>query len=230
MRDALDLSCAADLAPMDTQASRALDAAASSELLLPSIVLMEHAARSAAAIAKTMIGPDDHILVLCGSGNNGGDGLAMARLLAPRARVALTSRPDASKSPDAALQLAILERANIAVAVEPTVSDLTDLAKGVTLVVDALLGTGLTDAPRGRYADWIRWLGARGAAVLSLDLPSGLHGDTGRAFDPCVRADATVTFARPKRGHRLADGPSYTGQLRVGTIGLPEPWVEARTG
>ena len=230
--DALDLSAreASSLAAIGAQESRALDRDACLELGIPSLVLMEHAARGAAVVAKQMLGDDGEafILVLAGGGNNGGDGLALARLLAPRCRVALLAEPDPERSPDAALELEILEHAGLPPSRQPSVEQLGELARDCGLVVDALLGTGLESAPRGLAADWIRWLAAQSLDVLSLDLPSGLDADSGEAYAACVHATATVSFARPKRGLFRGAGPRVCGRVHVASIGLPEPWVRAR--
>ncbi len=225
----------ARLQALDVATSRALDRAAFEELGLPTLVLMEHAAHGAARVLTENLQPrrsnagSADVLILCGAGNNGGDGLALCRLLAPRAKAVVTARPDPQRSPDAALQLEVLERAGIAVEVGVDSARLEALADGCSWIVDALLGTGLEAAPRGLCATWITWLAGRKERVLALDLPSGLDADSGRAFDPCVRASMTVSFARPKLGHFRGDGPARCGELRVVTIGLPEPWVEERT-
>ncbi|MEZ5988231.1 MAG: NAD(P)H-hydrate epimerase [Planctomycetota bacterium] len=231
-RCALELASAepSTLRPWTVAESRALDRAAVDELGLPSIVLMENAARALAAEALALC-PEAPVLVLCGKGNNGGDGLALARLLAPRARVALLDRPDPATSPDAAVQLDVLERAGLAPVLAPAAAALADLAAGCGLVVDALLGTGLGSAPRGAVAEWIRAADGLGLPRLAADLPSGFDADRGHAFDPCLRADVTVSFARPKPGC-FVDGRVHPvlGRLVVASIGLPEPWVEARDG
>lgn len=223
---ALDLaSLSPDLfVPQSTSEARRLDREAEEILGMPSLLLMENAARSAAELARPLLG-NGSALVLAGPGNNGGDGLALARFLSPRAKVALYRRPDPAKAPDAARQLRILEAAGVPVHEPGDPADLPGLAAEVDLLVDALLGTGLTRAPAGCMAEWIRWINETPLPVLALDLPSGLGADDGRAFEPCVRADLTVTFARPKRGLFEADGPARAGRVVVGTLGLPEDWV-----
>ncbi|MCA8972164.1 MAG: NAD(P)H-hydrate epimerase [Planctomycetes bacterium] len=229
MRHALRLerNAARDLRVADSATSRALDRAATSELEIPSIVLMEHAAHGAARFLEERMSPaDGAVLVLCGPGNNGGDGLALARLLAPCARVVLTAPPDPARAPDAALELTILQRSGIEVEIGLDASALDVRMQGASWIVDAMLGTGLDRAPRGRIAEWIAWTASRREDVIAIDLPSGLDADTGESYDPCVTAAATVTFARPKPGQFLRDGPARCGDVRVVTIGLPEPWVE----
>lgn len=213
--------------PMQSVAeARDLDRRAVDELGIPSVLLMENAALGLAREVRNRW-QDGDVLVLAGPGNNGGDGLALARLMAPRARVALLAAPDPSRSPDAALQLSLLRLAGIEVAIAPEIGVLDRLVESCDLIVDALLGTGLSSAPRGLVADWIRWMNARPQGVLAADLPSGFDADSGEAYDPCVQAVATVSFARPKRGF-YSDGvlAPELGNLRVASIGLPEPWVE----
>ena len=227
---ALDLESvnAASLPAQSAAEARALDAAAVAELGLPSIVLMENAARACAQFVLDRLGPGERVLILAGSGNNGGDGLAMARLLSPRASVALLAEPKPDRAPDAATQLAVLRAAGQHPTLAAQAPELELLARDATIVVDALLGTGLESAPRGLAADWIEWVNDSARRVLAVDLPSGLSSDDGTAFDPCVRADWTISFARPKRGLLCGDGPAQTGEVLVASIGLPEDWVRAR--
>ncbi len=204
--------------------ARRLDREAVEILGMPSLLLMENAARSAAIQARPLLG-NGKALVLAGPGNNGGDGMALARFLSPRARVVLFSDPDPKRCPDAALQRRILEASGLEIHRAAGPADLCRLAGEVELLVDALLGTGLARAPEGRMAEWISWMNETPLPVLSLDVPSGLDADGGGAFDPCVHASLTVTFARPKRGLMEGDGPRVSGRVIVGTLGLPEDWV-----
>ncbi|MFQ5507203.1 MAG: NAD(P)H-hydrate epimerase [Planctomycetota bacterium] len=227
-RTALDLARTAPelLSPQDSVQARRLDRAATELLAMPSMLLMENAARAVAELAADR-SAGGAFLVLAGKGNNGGDGLAAARLLSPRSRVALLQVPDEQNSPDAALQLSILEAARIPVSIAPSGAALDELASGADLIIDALLGTGLDSAPRGPIGEWIRWANARPEPVLAVDVPSGLSADDGTPFDPTIRARWTVSFARPKRGLLSPQGREHGGQLVVASIGLPEDWVEA---
>jgi hydroxyethylthiazole kinase-like uncharacterized protein yjeF len=153
--------------------------------------------------------------VVCGKGNNGGDGLAAARHLHRWGRLAGVACVDraALKGP-ASQEAAALEAGGVAIAPEP---DLT----GAACVVDALLGTGLSRAPEGAYADWIRAVNAGGFRVVAVDVPSGLEADSGKAHDPTVRASMTVTLGLPKPGLLKADGPAHAGEIWVADIGVP---------
>jgi len=154
-------------------------------------------------------------VVVCGHGNNGGDGLAAARHLHRWGRlksVACTDRA-ALKGP-AALEAEALEAIGVEIRAEP------DFGAART-IVDALLGTGLSRPPGGKYAEWIQTINSAGKQVLAVDVPSGLETDTGKALDPTVRADLTVTLGLPKPGLRRLDGPGLAGTVWVVDIGIP---------
>lgn len=153
--------------------------------------------------------------VLCGKGNNGGDGLAAARHLHRWGRLHSVACVDADglRGP-AAAEAAALRAHGVVIESEPRLD-------GAQVILDALLGTGLSRAPVGAYADWIRRLGASGSRVIAVDIPSGLEADTGKAHDPCVTADVTVTLGLPKAGLLAGDGPSRSGQVWVADIGVP---------
>ncbi|HXJ47967.1 MAG TPA: NAD(P)H-hydrate epimerase [Candidatus Acidoferrum sp.] len=158
--------------------------------------------------------------VVCGAGNNGGDGLECARRLHESGT--LTSvcciDPDRLRGP-AAHALAALIGAGVDVLSEPRL----DAAE---IVVDAIFGVGLSRPPQGRYEEWIETINASGKRVVAVDVPSGLDGDTGVAYSPCVRADLTVTLGLPKQGLLLADGPRLAGEIWVADIGVPQAAYE----
>jgi NAD(P)H-hydrate epimerase len=203
---------------------RAIDRAAIEGLGVPSLTLMERAGRAVADAALALAGPRGRVLVVAGAGNNGGDGYVAARLVRGAGREArvLALVPAAGLSPDARAVRDAAERAGVAVEDR---AELPPLEAGVgDVVVDALLGTGLSRAPDGPFARAIaRVEEARvaGARVLAVDVPSGLSADTGRPLGPCVRADRTVTFAFQKRGLVLHPGPSFAGEVTVADIGIP---------
>ena len=183
--------------------------------------LMERAGRALADRAVGLAAPEGRFAVLCGPGNNGGDGLVAARHLALAGRqVLVVLLADASALKGEA-------RANLEAltAMGGSASGaLADFApRPGDVAVDALLGTGLNRAPEGALADAIHTLWkwrAVGARVLSADLPSGLASDTGVAFRPAVQADATVAFGALKVGEALEPGASLCGELQVADIGL----------
>lgn len=155
--------------------------------------------------------------VICGKGNNGGDGLAAARHLHRWGRLAGIACVDAPHlSGLAAEQARALGALGLAIATEPDRS-----FGGAQLVLDALLGTGLSRPAEGTIAEWIGAVNASGRRVVALDVPSGLNSDTGVAAGPCVRAAVTVTLGLPKPGLLRGDGPSVAGEVWVADIGVP---------
>lgn len=195
--------------------ARALDRDAVERLGMPSLLLMENAARGVARAAARL---GDRFLILCGPGNNGGDGMAAARHLGRGARVFLLAEPDPERAKDAATQLAILRRAGYPVAVGELPAPLPDER---CVWIDALFGTGLTRPLEGDAARWVRAFNAGAGPKLSVDIPSGLHGDTGEVLGVACRADVTVTFAAPKTGLLAPAARGHVGKLVVVPLGLP---------
>lgn len=164
---------------------------------------------------------DGRTTVVCGLGNNGGDGLAAARHLHRWGRLARVCCIDSGRLHDApARQLVALQALGVSV-----VSNI-DL-DGSQMVLDALVGTGISRAPAGKLANWIEAINSSGQRVVAVDLPSGLDADTGRAYAPCVRATTTVTLGLPKAGLLKLDGPDVAGDIWVVDIGMPFEAYEA---
>jgi hydroxyethylthiazole kinase-like uncharacterized protein yjeF len=197
---------------------------------IPALTLMDRAGRAVAEAALELVGTSGRIVVVCGGGNNGGDGYVAARLLRGAGRDArvIALVPAERLSQDARAVREQAQRAGVPIDDQ---GELVDLDAGVgDVVVDALFGTGLARAPEGAFAAAIDGIDAArvaGARVLAVDVPSGLSADTGRPLGPCVRADRTVTFAFQKRGLVLHPGPSYAGDVVVADIGIP-PAAAAR--
>jgi NAD(P)H-hydrate epimerase len=222
---------------------REVDRLAIEELGMPGILLMENAGRGAAELARRLLGrgPEPGLaLVLCGAGNNGGDGWVVARHLSlAGVRVLVGAlQPAAEARGDAATMRAIAERMGLAVR---GVGDEAGLAAArvdlererVALVVDGLLGTGFRGVVRPDVARAIRWtedLRLRGARVLALDVPSGLDCDSGAAAEPTVRADLTATFVAPKRGFRARSARPFLGRVVTVSIGAPGALIERVLG
>ena len=185
--------------------------------------LMENAGMALADEALRLGSPTARFFVICGRGNNGGDGLVAARKLAEAGRTVtvdlLGGEPESLPS-EPRRNYQLLERTAAKRASLPK-----DEGIGTgDVVIDAMLGTGLNRAPSGGYADGIervRHWHALGATVLAADLPSGLATDTGHAYEPCVEADVTVTFGALKVGLVLEPGASLSGAVKVADIGLP---------
>jgi NAD(P)H-hydrate epimerase len=161
------------------------------------------------------------VSVVCGRGNNGGDGLAAARHLHRWGRLAGVACTDAAAlSGPAAEQAAALRAAGVEIDLEPRL-------EGAQVVLDALLGTGLSRPAEGGMADWIGAINASACRVVSVDVPSGLDADTGRAPGACVTAALTVTLGLPKPGLLVEDGPAQAGEVWVADIGVPFEAYEA---
>jgi len=216
------------------EASRLVDRLAVDRYGVPSIVLMENAAVALREAALRMLGgtPGASALIACGPGNNGGDGLGLARHLhnAGLTVAVVVTRPLAAYSGDAGVQAAIVSRMRLTVEecrgdeVAGAFRRAAARLGAPTLVVDALLGTGQTEPARGAVLAAIREvnrLRAAGARVLAVDLPSGLDADTGEPMGEAVRAQVTVTMVAPKPGLLLLRAQAYAGEVVVGDIGAP---------
>ncbi len=206
---------------------RELDRAAGEAHGMPASLLMENAGAALAQKALELAAPTGRFLILCGQGNNGGDGLVAARKLAAAGRTVHVELmvPPESLEGEPARNARALKSAGVEV--KPIPADLP-VGPG-DVVIDALLGTGLNRPPDAKYADAIGriavWRG-RGARVLAADVPSGLQSDTGRPLQPCVVADATLSFGYLKIGQVLEPGASMCGEVTAVDIGIPRA-VEA---
>ena len=207
--------------------AKELDRRSWEELGMPSICLMENAGAGATAVALEMLGETGaKVLCACGPGQNGGDGMVVARHLACAGCaveiVLLTgSQPD-SPPGDAGVNLRICRALGLTIRDFQSSASLAERAPD--LVVDALFGTGLSRPLAGAAAEFVQRIAELRRPVLSLDLPSGLDCDTGAPLGPCIRADVTATFAAPKLGFRSPAAAAWTGLVRVVGIGVPLEW------
>ena len=195
------------------------------EVGIPGRTLMENAGRGCADLIHERYGRDSRrkAVVVAGKGNNGGDGYVIARLLAEqgwqvqtliladRVEIGGDARTNLEFLPSDAVQFCPSGIASVS-------GELTE----VTVIVDALFGTGLAKDVTGIHAEAIDLINASGRSVVAVDIPSGIHGTSGRVLGTAVRADLTVTFAGAKVGHVLYPGAEYVGELRVVAIGIPE--------
>ncbi len=217
----------ADNLVLDRQAVREVDRIAIEEFAMPGIVLMENAALGLAKHALEMLTGADasppRVLIICGSGNNGGDGYALARhLVNHEVDVTLVCLGDPTSGGDADINKVICNHMNIPV-IEP---DKLEAFANCHLIVDAIFGTGLDRPVTGPIASIIEWINQTGVSILAADCPSGLDCDTGRPLGCAVRATRTVTFVARKPGFLLGDARSYTGEVFVASIGAPASLIE----
>jgi NAD(P)H-hydrate epimerase len=210
---------------------RQLDRRTIEEFHVPARVLMENAGLRVVEEIEKAWGPVNGktVTVAAGKGNNGGDGLVVARHLrerSARVHVFLLAPPE---------QLAGETRANLEryqrqpgqvfVVKDEKLDDLTRALSQSDLIVDALFGTGLSSPVTGSAAGVIAAINASGKPVVAVDLPSGIHTDTGQVMGIAVKATVTVTFALPKRGLLLYPGSDHAGRLRIADIGIPSALV-----
>jgi NAD(P)H-hydrate epimerase len=250
------------LRPLSRQEVRGLDERAASEVAMPTMLLMENAGRGAAGWLAELAGavppdaggrpftppptlpdpgashgpPPPRMLILCGPGNNGGDGGVVARHLDTwgfPVRVVWFARSDQLRG-DAAAQWSILARSGIAQSAwfddhpadEIDAEAIRTLLAGADWLVDGLLGTGLSRPVEGPLRTVIEAINDSGRPVFALDLPSGLDADTGQPLGLAVRAAATATFVAPKLGFTAPGAADFTGEVAVIDIGLSRSLLE----
>lgn len=182
---------------------------------IPSMVLME---RAALAVADEICQSGcslDSVLVICGSGNNGGDGFAVGRILDERGiRVTLAFvGKESSMTEETALQKKICEKCGMKIS-------RNFMEHEYTVIVDAIFGIGLSRNIEGTYAEIIKWINEQSAYIVAADIPSGINADNGKVQGIAVKADLTVTFAYRKIGHVLYPGTEYCGRVVRRDIGI----------
>ena len=211
----------------DSAQMKALDAHAIDDLGVPSTLLMRNAAAGlVAAVGRAPAGP---VVVLCGSGNNGGDGLCAAAGLLTRGRdvrVFFVSDP-ARLTPDSREMLRRLEELGGRADLYADAPDAEACVSGAAVVVDAMLGTGLNSPLRGSVLSAVRAVNASRAYVIAADMPTGVSADTGAVLGDAVSADETVTFSLAKIGQFTEPGCTYCGRVTVWDIGIPPEAQEA---
>ncbi len=186
---------------------------------IPGERLMEAAGLAAAREILAAFPPGSAVTVLVGPGNNGGDGMVVARHLALAGWDVQVQAPGgrAPGGDDSALMTA--RASDVGIGVDDV--DLDSLHRGDRIIVDALLGTGTRGAPRDGMAQVVQAVRDSGARVVALDMPTGVDGDTGVAPGPAIRAELTITFAAEKAGLRIAPGRGLAGRIVVADIGIP---------
>lgn len=215
-----------------SQEMQNIDRRAAEEYGIPTLLLMENASLGVCRLVEEMYGPvkGKKITIVCGKGNNGGDGLAAARQLhnrGARVQAYLLSEQSALKG-DAAVNLEIALKMGI----ELYSRDRYDM-QGLRIalnhshvIIDAILGTGLSAPVIGEYAEVIGLINDSGRPVVAVDIPTGINSDTGEVMGSAVKAAATAALAIPKRGHLLYPGAEFTGRLHVTDISIPRAAIE----
>ncbi len=211
---------------------QALDRYTIEEIGITGEILMENAGKGVAEIIWLRFGKEAEkgVVIICGPGNNGGDGFVVARHLAQRGfpiRVFLLTSPTKFKG-EAALNLQILQRLYLPL-IQLTEEDFSDLhaaLKTCGLVVDAIFGTGLKREVTGIFAQVIKFMNESGKPIIAIDMPSGLSADTGKPLGIAVKATLTATMALPKVGQVIYPGREYTGELQIVDISMPPLVIE----
>ncbi len=196
---------------------RELDRTAIEDLGIPGITLMERAGAAAFRLLRWRWSRAREITILCGGGNNGGDGYVVARLaLEAGLKVHLLQLGDAAK-----LHGDAKTAADAFVAAGGVVSPYTQLPQGTDLIVDAVLGTGLERDVTGVWAEALAAAHADPAPILAIDIPSGLHADNGRLLGVAAEAAATISFIGLKQGLFTGQGPALTGRIYFDDLDVP---------
>ena len=165
------------------------------EIGIPSVVLMEKAAMAVAGCVRDIAGNGAKILAVCGMGNNGGDGVACARILKEAgfdvSVFLVGSKAKATKEME--IQVNIAKNLDTRFITKPGDNE-------YNIIIDALFGIGLSRNTEGEYAEWINWINSQSSEVVAVDIPSGINADNGQVYGCAVKASYTVTFGSNKRG------------------------------
>jgi ADP-dependent NAD(P)H-hydrate dehydratase / NAD(P)H-hydrate epimerase len=220
---------------ISAETMRQMEARAMEEFGVPGLTLMENAGKGCAEaiIARYGACPEPRAVIFAGKGNNGGDGYVIARLLKDHGwHVALfvLAHRDEIRG-DARANLERLTGMPLIFYPEQGWAECCGTAlRGATVIVDALLGTGLKSEVAGLYAEMIGMVNDSGKPVVAVDIPSGIDASSGRVLGCAVKADLTVTFAVAKYGHILYPGAEYCGRLRIVDIGIPSEITASAEG
>lgn len=210
---------------------RACEQRAIQDLGLPSLLLMENAGRGMADLLVSL-GIAGKVVICCGKGNNGGDGLVVARHLdngLVRVQVFVFAKPE-DLSSDSAVNYRVLAGSGVPITLLPGASpDLAPLRLALSTsewVVDALFGTGLSGPLKPPFDAVVDLINVGGAKVLAADIPSGLDGDSGQPLGPTIRAHHTATLIAWKAGFVKAGAEEWTGQVHMLDVGIPRNLVQ----
>jgi len=211
-----------------------IDKRAIQELGIPGILLMEEAGRNVAAkvlhLAEKLEMRRPQVTLVCGKGNNGGDGFACARKLAMAGTlqvVVIHAGLPEEMTGDTLANFKLLKNYPVTTIHAVMDDQISETLATSDIVVDALFGSGLSRSIEGYHRDLVNAINDCGAYTVAVDLPSGVHSATGEVMGVAVQADYTVTFAAPKPGLYLYPGKGYAGQVDVVDIGIPPTLIEA---
>jgi NAD(P)H-hydrate epimerase len=205
---------------------RSIDERARDEFGLSTLVLMENAGRGAAETIRSRVKSTSRVLIICGPGNNGGDGGVVARFLdcwGYQVEVVWLAEFD-RLSADAKVQYHILEQSKIIQSCQTSIKsslNRPNCLDGADWIIDAIFGTGLSRPVEGMFQTWIDWINSANKPVLSLDIPSGLDCDLGVPLGVSIHAKSTATFVSEKLGFLNPQAKDYTGEIQVIEIGAP---------
>ena len=216
------------------QEMREIDRQTIDQIGIPGAVLMEHAGIAVVRAIHQHFPECQRIGVIVGKGNNGGDGLVVARQLAYAGQpiqIFLVSPPE-SFAGDALTNLQIAQNLDLPITSILTEDELKGAESQIAsadLIVDSIFGTGLRGGVHGFIAEVIECINETGKPVVAIDLPSGLSADTGIAEGACIQATYTVTMGLPKRGNLIHPGATFTGTLEVADIGFPQSVIDTQS-
>jgi hydroxyethylthiazole kinase-like uncharacterized protein yjeF len=203
------------------------------EIGIPGVVLMENAGIQTVLAMEHFFGDlgDKRVCIVCGKGNNGGDGLVIARHLFNRGIlvhvVLLAKRTDLNGDAKINLEVALMMNIKITeVTVDKEIPLLTEKIAASQIIVDAIFGTGLRAAPRSFYQQAIKQINSSGKPVVAVDIPTGMNANTGEIMECCIKAVLTVTFGLPKIGLVYGVNREYAGQLKVVDISIPKSVID----
>ncbi len=191
---------------------------------IPLLILMENAGKAAAGVIRRILRKKGHAVIVCGRGNNGGDGLVAGRyLLNAGYRVSFLIAGEGGELSSLAFtnyQILCKMKADMK---KPQEQQEFDILKEADIVVDAVFGIGLRGPVREPEKKFIEQINSAGRTVVSLDIPSGLDANSGEVLGQAVQADITVCFGFLKQGLFKGEGPVYAGQIKLVDIGFPPP-------
>lgn len=202
---------------VDSEQMKRIDNYTIQEMKIPGMVLMERAAEAVVTVMKKKISLLDRILVVCGPGNNGGDGIAAGRILFLQGYdVAILFLGEADKATQA-----MRDQYDIAVKMGIRIENSNKLPE-YTIIIDSIFGVGLSREVSGEYEQIILRINELNKTVFAVDIPSGISADSGRVMKVAIRAEETITFGFHKKGLLLYPGAEYAGNITVADIGFPE--------